>query len=105
MDTWFHACWCQAVSRSRTLGAMGQNLAQTGAFQLENWLVSAGESGIREEGAQGWRGEVEEGEGLAHRAEHHQGAQIPWPGGLVLLHKPSSDLRKSFVAFESLIML
>lgn len=40
---------------------MGQDLAQIGAFQLENWLVSAGESGRRQEGAQGWRGEVEVG--------------------------------------------
>lgn len=57
---WFLAWWCRALSRCRTLGATGQNLVQIGAFQL-NWMVSAGEGGRRQEGAQGWRGEVEIG--------------------------------------------
>lgn len=58
--------------------------------------------------------EVEEGKkehkdgeerGLAHRAEYHQRAQIPSSGGLVLLPKPSSDLRKSSREFELLMKL
>lgn len=53
-----------AVSKCGSSGAVGQNLAQTGAFQLENWLVSAEESGRRQEETQGWRGEVEVGGGV-----------------------------------------
>lgn len=51
------AAWGTAISRGRALDATGQNSAQIGAlwffaFQLEDWLLNAGEGegGKREQG-------------------------------------------------------